>query len=208
MKPSRLAALALFACAPAFAAPVAFTLDFEKTWAFGTGVAEYYNGGTADDGSTASANVGVSFTNVFGFSNDAASTNFANAPSSLGVAYADNTNGAAYMNVAAGVDSSLSFYYAAVGDAAGAIKVYSGLNGTGTLLGTFDLAATSTTGAFDSWKQQTISFSGVAQSFDLSGTTGVAALDNVSAVPEPSSVTLMLAGVAVLVGMRTGRRQA
>ncbi len=103
MKLSRLAVLALFAAAPAFAGATSFVVDFEKNWDYANGgVAGFYNGGTADDGSTG-ADLGVEFVGVSGLSNDADFTYYSGAPSPLGTAYAYDA-AASYMNVAAGVD--------------------------------------------------------------------------------------------------------
>jgi len=194
MLSSRLAALALLAAsaAPAFAGP--FTVDFEKDWAYGTDVGDTY------------ANLGVSFVGVGGLSNDADFTYYAGAPSPLGVGYAytDSLTTAAFMNVASGVAGSLSFAYSTPTALAGAVKAWSGLNGTGELLGTFDFAATGAD--YAAWNVATFSFAGVAKSFDLSGSANVAALDNISAVPEPAPLALMLAGAAAL-SLRVKRRR-
>ena len=192
MKFTSALALAALAAAPVFAS--ATTVDFETTWAYGTDINDYYNGGAASDGSTGGANLGFSFVNVTGLSNDELGPYFSGAPSPLGVAYAHDT---AYINVAGGVKDQLSFWYAAPGAVQGAIKAYSGLNGTGTLLGVFDLAANSGAG-YDAWSAATFNFSGVAQSFDLSAASSVAAFDNISAVPLPPSAWLMAAGLAAL----------
>jgi hypothetical protein len=200
MKLSQLTALALLAGTVASAAAANFTVDFEKDWSYGSDVNGYYAGGTADDG-TSGANLGVSFSNVSGLSNDSSFTYYAGAPSAQGVAYAHDS---AWMNVAAGVTGALSFYYSAPTAALGAVKAYSGLNGTGTLLGTFDLAANST--AYETWSAVKFSFAGTAKSFDLTGSANNVALDNISAVPEPTSVVLMLAGGVALLGL-SRRRQ-
>ncbi|HEY8880654.1 MAG TPA: PEP-CTERM sorting domain-containing protein [Roseateles sp.] len=179
-------ALALGLASPAFAA-APLSVDFEKNWNFGEEVANTYTG--------------VSFTNVLGLSNDANFSYFSGAPSPLGVAFVQLdgiTNTAAYMNVAGGVSGGLSFYASTTADFQ--VKAYSGLNGSGTLLGTFTVAANTTD--YSVWTQKVFSFNGVAQSFDLTGANGVAALDNISAVPEPSSVALMLAGATVLLARR------
>ncbi|HEY1131448.1 MAG TPA: PEP-CTERM sorting domain-containing protein [Roseateles sp.] len=186
-------ALALSLASPAFAA-APLSVDFEKTWSYGDEVADTY---AAD---------GISFTNVLGVSNSEEFTYFGNAPSPLGVAFVQLdgiVNTTAYMNVAAGVSGGLSFFYSAPIDAPIAIKAYSGLNGTGTLLGTLDLAANSAD--YTTWNQALLTFSGTALSFDLTGMANVVALDNISAVPEPSSVVLMLGGVGLLLAGRRRR---
>ncbi|MDB5818927.1 MAG: hypothetical protein JWQ11_2567 [Rhizobacter sp.] len=205
MKLFTVAALALFATAPAFAIAPAFTVDFEKSWDYLDGsVAGYYAGGTAADG-TSGADLGVSFSGMSGLSNDAAFTYYSGAPSAQGVAYVYDTS---FMNVAAGVQSTLSFYYSSATSVLGAVKAYSGLNGTGNLLGSFDLAA-NTSGGYDSWTAATFAFNGVAASFDLSSSVDAVAFDNishVSPVPEPSTYALMLLGGGLLVGARRFRR--
>ncbi|HEV6965001.1 MULTISPECIES: PEP-CTERM sorting domain-containing protein [Roseateles] len=183
-------ALALGLASPAFAAGP-LSIDFEKNWSYGEEVANAY------------ADQGVTFTNVLGVSNDANFTYFGNAPSPLGVAFAqlDGTvNTSAFMNVAGGVTGGLSFFYSTPSDAPVAVKAYSGLNGTGTLLGTIDLTANSAD--YSAWNKAVLSFSGTAMSFDLTGTANVVALDNIAAVPEPSSVALLLAGGALLIARR------
>ncbi|WP_293503272.1 PEP-CTERM sorting domain-containing protein [Roseateles sp.] len=183
-------ALALGLASPAFAAAPLF-VDFEKTWSYGEEVADTY------------AASGVSFTNVLGLSNDADFTYFSNAPSPLGVAFVQLdgiVNTTAFMNVSAGVTGGLSFFYSTPSDAPIAIKAYSGLNGTGTLLGSLDLTANSAD--YSAWNHAVLSFSGTAMSFDLTGMANAVALDNISAVPEPGSVALMLGGAALLLARR------
>lgn len=183
-------ALALGLASPAFAAGP-LSIDFEKDWSYGQEVAATY------------AAQGVTFTNVLGLSNSAEFTQYANAPSPLGVAFVQLdgvANTSAFMNVAEGVTGGLSFFYSTPADAPLAIKAYSGLNGTGTLLGTIDLTANSAD--YTTWSQAVLSFSGTALSFDLTGTANVVGLDNISAVPEPGSVALLLAGGALLVARR------
>ncbi|MBD9357472.1 VPLPA-CTERM sorting domain-containing protein [Methylomonas albis] len=196
MKLKQLFAVALFAGTPAFASASGFLVDFEKTWDYTNGdVNDYYNGGSAADGSMGGANLGVSFVNVSGLSNDADFTYYTGAPSAQGTAYAHDT---AYINVAAGVNSGLSFFYSSPVAVIGAVKAYSGLNGTGTLLGSFDLAANNS-GAYDTWTQATFLFNGAAQSFDLTAAgTNFVGLDNVSSVPVPAAFWLLGSGLAML----------
>ncbi len=204
MKLSTLAALALLSAAPAFAAGPVFTVDFEKTWDYTNGSVDgYYNGGTAADGSTG-INLGVGFVGVSGLSNDVNFTYFTNAPSPQGVAYVYDTS--AFINVAAGVAQYLSFSYASTSAVVGAIKAYAGLNGTGALLGSMDLAANNASG-YDVWTARTFSFSGNAKSFDVGAAANAVAFDNVSSVPETSSLLMLLLGGAAVMGM-AGRRRA
>lgn len=191
-------ALALGLISPAaFAAPT-LTVDFEKAWEFGTEVADAY------------AAQGVSFTNVLGLSNGDGLGSlpngdyYAGAPSPLGVAFVQLdgvTNTAAYMNVAGGLANGLSFFYASVDTLT--ILAFSGLNGAGDLLGSITLDAT---GDFSTWQHAVLNFNGTAQSFDLSGANGVAALDDIASIPEPSSVALLLAAGGALA--LTRRRRA
>lgn len=184
------AALSAVTMGSAFAAQ--FTIDFEKNWDFSDGdVNEYYNGGIAADG-TSGANLGVFFVGVSGLSNDTSFTYYSNAPSMQGTAYAHTfaTQDKAFMNVAAGVTNALSFFYSSPSDAVGAIKAFSGLNGTGALLGALDVV-TNSSSDYNVWPQVAFAFSGIAHSFDLTGSANRVALDNISAVPLPSAIALL-----------------
>ncbi len=189
----KLLALAMFATSPAFAS-TSFLVDFEKNWDYANGgIAEYYNGGTAADGSSG-PDLGVSFTGVSGLSNDANFTYYSSAPSATGVAYVYDT---AFINVAGGVSGGLQLFYSSPEAVTGAIKAYSGLNGSGNLLGVFDFAANSSL-AYDQWSQALFSFAGTAQSFDLSAGANIVALDNVSSVPLPAGFWLLGSGLAMV----------
>ncbi len=196
--------LAILSASPAHAA-TPFLLDFEHSWPYASDIANYYNGGTASDGSSGT-NYGVSFTNsvdssMFGFSNNDGLGSlpngdyYANAPSMLGIASPFGPT--VFMNVSGGVDSMLSFYYTSPQAITGAVKAYSGLNGTGDLLGSFDLAANNT-GLADTWTQVTFNFTGTALSFDWSASAGAVGLDNIAAVPEANSYALLLAGLSMM----------
>ena len=208
MKLLSAAALALLAIAPTVASANVFSIDFEKNWPYGTQVRNYYNGGVAEDG-TSGTNQGVQFVNVSGLSNDPDFTYFTNAPSPLGTAYASTSSSAdrAFLNVAGGVSNALSFFYSTPSAITGAIRAYSGVNGTGDLLvGTINLAANiDGSNGYDVWSLATFTFAGVARSFDLTATANLAGLDNIKTVPEPGTVLMMLMGATALVGMR-GRR--
>jgi hypothetical protein len=201
-----ISALVALAAAPAIASASVF-LDFEQNWD--------YNNPAIDN---AYAAQGVTFSNVNGLSNDSNFTYYTNAPSTIGIALASQ-DGPAYINVAAGVDSSIDFFYTSPAALTGAIKAYSGVNGTGTLLGSFNVAAndfstfTDTDGSvlavYDSWTHASFNFAGVAKSFDLTAAAGAVGFDNmnINAVPEPESYALGLVGLG-LIGTFARRRQA
>jgi len=199
-----LAALAAVATTPAFSAE--FTLDFEGVSGF-TSISEYYNGGV-DGAGNSGTNFGASFTGgALGLVNDDLGPYFENAPSPLGVMFAADPD--AFLNVDAGVAGALFFSYSSSDAVAGGLKAYSGLNGSGSLLGTFDLAATNANclaTAYCQWSAATLSFSGLAKSFDFGGSVGFAAFDNLVAVPEPSTYALMLGSLGVLALVARRRR--
>lgn len=207
MKLFSVAAMALLAIAPSVSSATAFSLNFEKSWDFGVDVNGYYGGGTATDG-TSGSNMGVTFTNVSGLSNDSFFTYYTGAPSPLGTAYAHTfaPEESAFLNVASGVSNALAFYYSSPSAIAGAIKAYSGVNGTGSLLGMFNLASNivSVDGVpvYDSWTRGILSFSGVARSFDFTATANSVLLDDIATVPEPGTLLMMLVGATALVGSR------
>lgn len=187
-----ISALLALAAAPAIAS-ASILLDFEQNWAYGQAVDSTY------------ATDGVTFTNVLGLSNDPINfpDYFTNAPSPLGtvsVQLDGEVNTSSYMNVTSGVFSNgLSFFFSTPSAVSGAVKAYSGLNGTGDLLGTLDLVANND-GTYSTWTQATVNFTGIAKSFDLTGAANVVAFDNmnINAVPEPESYALGLVGLSLL----------
>ena len=116
------------------------------------------------------------------------------------------------MDRAAGFTTGFSFYYSAP-VYSGAVDVYSGLDGTGTLLASLTLPTTengaSVPGCYGTaycpWVADGITFSGTAESVNFTGTAnyiGFAEITLGSAtpggVPEPSTWAMMALGFAGL----------
>ena len=188
----------------------AVTLDFEGASGFAS-INNFYSGGTDSTGIAGSNNFGVSFADSLqalqndGLGGGVNGAYFSNAPTPGTVMFApsalDVLTTPAFMNIAAGT-FSLSFFYSS--DAAAVVNVYSGLNGSG-LLGSIKLAANASLGCTDTafCNFQSVSWAPTAtaiKSVDFSANAGAVAFDNitVSPVPEPTSMALMLAGMAGL----------
>ena len=151
-------AAALAVTLPAFADVV--YLDFEGIGDFNP-VGDYYNGG----GGT---NYGVSFSEATLALVDAdagGSGNFANEPSADTIMFFLDAS-SAVLNVAAGFQTGFSFYYSS--STVATVTVYDGLNKTGNVLGTLDLAAQGfdncggdPTGSFCNWTAVGVAFDGI-----------------------------------------------
>lgn len=196
-------ALALCVASPAFAANV--LIDFEAVTSFAS-VAEFYNGGSDSAGASGPA-LGVSFGgDALAFANDELGPYFSHAPSPLGVMAPVGAE--ATMNVATGFTGTVSVWYAATGFVAQGVNVWSGLDGSGKLLASFNLVDNASNGCSDSpfchFDQLSASFHGVAKSITFGNGAGVAAFDNIaiSAVPEPTAALLMSLGLAGLMLVR------
>lgn len=187
-----LAALAALSALPASAEVV--TIDFDGPTSFSP-VADYYaaKGVVFSEGALALSNDGMADTPSGSY--------YTNAPSMGGVMFTFDIP--AYLNFAQGFAGEISLFYSAASALAGGITVYSGLNGTGSILGTIDFAANANAGCAEStfchWDQIALAFQGTGRSIAFSN-GATAAFDNVSlnAVPEPQTYALMLAGLAAL----------
>ncbi len=196
-------AVGLLSATSAFSGPI--TLDFEGATSFAS-VADYYNGGTDGAGASFDANFGVSFAgDALALSNDGTGSGangefFTHAPSAGTVLAPVGADAA--LNRSVGFINTASFYYSS--SQVASVSLFSGLNGTGTLLGSFNLLANATLGCSDSafchWDLASLAFNGVAQSIQFGSAAGVAGFDNVTItpVPVPAAIWLMLSGLSGL----------
>ncbi len=133
------------------------------------------------------------------------------APSPSGILF-DDTFGTITMNSVANVlTTSVSFFYTSNSMGSGqsngvtpSVSVYSGVNGTGLLLGTLGLSDTTTAGPV--YVPATLAFAGAGHSVVLSGVPNHILYDNLSftsaPVPEPTSVAALGVGVTALMRRR------
>ena len=179
-------------------------------------VNDFYNGGT-DSAGNSGTNYGISFSSTsLGIidSDSGGSGNFANEPSSSTVLFfTDGT--AATMNVAAGFDTGFSFFYSS--NAAGFVRAYDGLNGTGNLLASLTFGANITgcggdpSGTYCRFDPVGVTFNGIARSVDFGGSANNVGFDDITLgsvnagdVPEPATLALSVLG---LIGLGAARRR-
>jgi hypothetical protein len=183
-------------------------------------ILNYYNGGTSSDG-TSGTNYGVSFPsnalaiclNTVGNVCSDTSRGGLGDPSSQkgGLFFLTGSN--TFVDVAAGFTTGFSFNYTAY-STPGSVQVYSGLDGTGTLLANLALPATG--GAcnlsvynayFCPFYPIGVAFSGTAMSIDFGGTANQIVFDDVTfgsatpGTPEPGTLVMFGSGVIGLAGL-------
>lgn len=180
----------------------------------GAAVNGFYAGGT-DSLGNAGPNLGVEFAGAtLGLVDEDAggSGNFANEPSPSTIVFFTDP-GTAFLNIASGFVQRLSFYYSSAAPAV--VDLYSGLDGTGVLLGSIDLLAQydvgcvgDPTGDFCRFSRVSLGFSGTARSIDFRATANQTGIDNVTlGVPEPATWLYFIAGLG-LAGASLRRRRA
>jgi hypothetical protein len=183
------AAVALSLAASAHSATIVMDFDTITT---GASVDAYYAGGTDSLGEIG-PNYGVTFT-----PGDWITATGFGQTSQPNLAYSESGGG--QVDVTGGF-TSLSFTYGAFANTT--ISVYSGLGGTGLLLGQITAPANDPS-AFD---PDSVPFAGVAYSIVISGGAGQFGWDDVTlnlaeAVPEPATWTVVLAGLGMLMMAR------
>jgi len=176
-------------------------------------IANFYNGGTGGFGSYAGAgkNYGVTFSsNALGLRSylNGGGGNFASTP--LGTpAVFFNSGSTGSMTVANGFTTGVNFFYASLAPAT--ITIWSGANGTGTILASVTLgvnggAAAGCTGAtlYCNWTDVSVAFSGTANSITFTGPANYLGITDVTigssrtAIPEPGTFLLLGSGVITI----------
>jgi hypothetical protein len=172
----------------------------------------FYDGGTSSIG-TSGPNFGVSFSsNALLICLNSSSVTCSNTsrgglgdPNSQQGGLFFLTGSATAMDVAAGFKNGFSFNYSAINNP-GSVSVYSGLDGTGTLLATLDIPTTPSgpcpgyNAGFCPFVADGVTFAGTAESVEFAGAANQIVFDDVTfgsaipGVPLPSTWTLLIAG--------------
>lgn len=190
-------------------------------------ILEFYNGGTSSDG-TSGPNYGISFpSNALAICLNTPGTSCSNTsrgglgdPNSQLGALFFLSGGNTFLNLASGFDTGFSFNYVAINNPGG-VDVFSGLDGTGTLLAHLDIPTTPSgctgLGGFCPFFPIGVAFAGTAQSISFAGVANQIVFDDITfgsvtpgpnEVPEPGTLALFAMGLAGLAGMMRGRKKS
>lgn len=199
-------AAGLIAAGPASAALV----TFETPTSFGS-INHHYDGGTDSGGLTGTYH-GIWFNgDALAVQNDELGPYFSNAPSPLGVMAPVGAD--ATMNVAAGFAGVASLYYSSI--EAAIVNIWSGYDGTGSLLGAFNLTNNAQTACSDSpycnWSLASFDLgSDVARSITFGSAASIAGFDDVQVevVPLPAALPMLAFGLAGMGAFMRRRKQA
>jgi hypothetical protein len=172
----------------------------------GQSIENFYNGG----GLPTTPNFGVTFSsNFYGLKSilQGGGGNFSPTPFGNPAIFILGTTGSpvtGFMNVANGFSSGMNFFYTAAFQET--ITIWSGANGTGTVLATIALAANDTNCSigYCNWTDVSLSFSSTANAKSVTfsgpangiGITDITLGQSTTAIPEPSSIYLLGTGIA------------
>jgi hypothetical protein len=234
-----MATVLALAASPAYAATI--TLNFEGIAPHPNSsnilINNFYNGGTASNGASG-PNLGVAFSSGATLLCLNTTTIQCSNTSKGGLGVAGSEFNAMFfpltnptMNVAAGFDTGFAMSFGNPFSAAVTVSIFSGLNGTGSLLASAVLPGT-TNGAngacaafggpnYCPFSDFSLPFAGTAMSVVFGGPSDISVYDdftfgstvvggdpNAGAIPEPSTVILLLSGLAAVGASRYRRKQA
>ena len=216
-------ALSLIGASTAFADTV--VLNFEGIAPYPNDnnvlIQNFYNGGTSSIG-TSGPNYGISFSsnalliclNTPGVACSNTSRGGQGDPSSQEGALFFLSGSNTFMDDPGGFTTGFSLFYSAISEP-GSLSVFSGLDGTGTLLATLALPTTTSdcpstyAAGFCPFVPVGVSFSGTAESISFAGVANQIVFDDVTfgsatpgnPTPEPSTLVMLLTGAGTGVGL-------